>query len=183
MTENENTAQYAFRKFGDTVLRTAYACTGSIQEAEDITQDVFLKLHSSQTAFADDEHMKAWLMRAAINRGRNYRKSFRFSRTSSIDDENAPQIASAPVDDPDGIKDMIRALPQKYSEVIYLYYYFLSVGVIIFEIAKVLAQTFYCLVCKHIGSLGHHNGNFDSSVKTQCNDILKGVSLTTLHLT
>jgi len=123
MTENENTAQYAFRKFGDTVLRTAYACTGSIQEAEDITQDVFLKLHSSQTAFADDEHMKAWLMRAAINRGRNYRKSFRFSRTSSIDDENAPQIASAPVDDPDGIKDMIRALPQKYSEVIYLYYY------------------------------------------------------------
>ena len=66
MTENENTAQYAFRKFGDTVLRTAYACTGSIQEAEDITQDVFLKLHSSQTAFADDEHMKAWLMRAAI---------------------------------------------------------------------------------------------------------------------
>ncbi len=123
MTENENTAQYAFRKFGDTVLRTAYACTGSIQEAEDITQDVFLKLHSSQTAFADDEHMKAWLMRAAINRGRNYRKSFRISRTSSIDDENAPQIASAPVDDPDGIKDMIRALPQKYSEVIYLYYY------------------------------------------------------------
>lgn len=123
MTENENTAQYAFRKFGDTVLRTAYACTGSIQEAEDITQDVFLKLHSSQTAFADDEHMKAWLMRSAINRGRNYRKSFRFSRTSSIDDENAPQIASAPVDDPDGIKDMIRALPQKYSEVIYLYYY------------------------------------------------------------
>ncbi|NLT09593.1 MAG: RNA polymerase sigma factor [Ruminococcus sp.] len=122
MTDNENTALYAFRKYGDTVLRAAYACTGSMQEAEDITQDVFLKLHSSQTEFANDEHMKAWLLRAAINLGRNYRKSFRFSRTSSIDDENAPQIAS-PVDDPDGIKDMIRALPQKYSEVIFLYYY------------------------------------------------------------
>ena len=42
MNNEENIALYAFRTFGDTVLRAAYACCGSFAEAEDITQDVFL---------------------------------------------------------------------------------------------------------------------------------------------
>ena len=123
MTDNENTALYGFRKYGDTVLRAAYACTGSMEEAEYITQDVFLKLHSSGTEFADDEHMKAWLLRAAINRGRNYRKSFRFSRTSSIEVTNGSELSYDFVYKDDGVREQVAALPQKYSEVIFLYYY------------------------------------------------------------
>lgn len=123
MTDNENTALYAFRRYGDTVLRAAYASTGSLQEAEDITQEVFLKLHSTQTEFADNEHMKAWLLRAAVNLGRNYRKSFRFSRTSSIEDVGENQLSSDFTTKGNEIRESIAALPQKYSEVIFLYYY------------------------------------------------------------
>lgn len=75
---DDNIALYAFRKFGDTILRAAYACCGNYSEAEDITQDVFLILHSKPQTFRDDEHMKAWLLRAAINKCKNYKKKLPF---------------------------------------------------------------------------------------------------------
>ena len=70
---NDNPALYAFNKFGDTVLRAAFAMTGNYTEAEDITQEVFLTLHAKPQSFESDEHMKAWLLRSAINRCKNLR--------------------------------------------------------------------------------------------------------------
>jgi RNA polymerase sigma-70 factor (ECF subfamily) len=118
-----NTALYAFRKFGDTVLRAAYACCGNYSEAEDITQDVFLMLHSKPQDFRDDEHMKAWLLRVTVNKCKNYKKSFRVRRTDNIDDvsENELKCSFTPTDN--GIRENISKLPKKYSSVIFLYYY------------------------------------------------------------
>ena len=48
---NDNSALYAFNKFCDTVLRTAFAMTGNYTEAEDITQEVFLALHARPQDF------------------------------------------------------------------------------------------------------------------------------------
>ena len=71
MTTDINQALYAFRKFGDTVLRAAYACCGNYAESEDITQDIFLLLHAKPQSFADDEHLKAWLLRVTVNKCKN----------------------------------------------------------------------------------------------------------------
>ena len=60
---DDNIALYAFRKYGDTILRAAYACCGNYSEAEDITQEVFFALHSKPQTFENDEHLKAWLIR------------------------------------------------------------------------------------------------------------------------
>lgn len=133
----DNIALYAFRQFGDTVLRAAYAACGSYQEAEDITQDIFLMLHSKPQTFNDDEHLKAWLLRVAINKCKNLRKSFRVSRSHPIDD--IPEQA----DDRDDIgsrelKAQISALPEKYSSVIFLYYY---EGYNVREIAQLLDKS------------------------------------------
>ena len=70
---NDGTAVYAFRKFGNTVLRAAFALSGSYAEAEDIVQDVFLSLHTQERTFNDDEHLKAWLLRVTINKCKNLR--------------------------------------------------------------------------------------------------------------
>ena len=86
---NDCSALYAFNKFGDTVLRAAFAMTGSYAEAEDITQEVFLTLHAKPQNFDTDEHMKAWLLRSAINRCKNLRRSARILRNSPLDDELA----------------------------------------------------------------------------------------------
>lgn len=118
---SENTALQAFRKFGDTVLRTAYVCCGCYAEAEDIAQDVFLLLHTKQVRFNDDEHMKAWLLRVTINKCRNVKRSFRISKTQYIDNESTGMYTMDTTDLE--IRELIESLPKKYSSVIYLYYY------------------------------------------------------------
>ncbi len=119
--ETQNTSLYAFQKFGDMVLRTAYACCRNYAEAEDITQDVFLLLHTKKMEFNDDEHMKAWLLRVAINKCKNLKKSFRFSRTQPIDEscEAFYNMDTSYLE----VREIISSLPQKYSIVIYLYYF------------------------------------------------------------
>lgn len=136
--ENENNISlYAFRKYGDTVLRTAYACCGNYTEAEDITQDVFLLLHIKQTDFSSDEHLKAWLIRVAINKSKNFKRSFKVSKTQSIDE--LPESAASYIMHTENIdiRNKIESMPKKYSSVIYLYYY---EGYNIREISKILKK-------------------------------------------
>lgn len=120
---NDSSALYAFNKFGDTVLRAAFAMTGSYPEAEDITQEIFLALHSSPQDFESDEHMKAWLLRSAINRCKNYRKSARIRKNSPLDEVLANTLRCEFTARDNEIREMISELPEKYSSVIFLYYY------------------------------------------------------------
>ena len=60
----------AMDAWGDTVLRVALAQTGSPSDADDVFQDVFMRLLENDTAFENDEHLKAWLLRVTINRCR-----------------------------------------------------------------------------------------------------------------
>ena len=120
---NDSSALYAFNKFGDTVLRTAFAMTGSYPEAEDITQEVFLTLHAKPQDFESDEHMKAWLIRSAINRCKNLRTSARIRRNTPLDEELANTLSCEFTPRDNEIREMIAGLPDKYSSVIFLYYY------------------------------------------------------------
>ncbi len=123
MVRNDNTALYAFQKFGDTVLRAAFACCGSYSEAEDITQDTFLLLHAKPQSFTDDEHLKAWLLSVAVNKCKNLRRSFRFSRTDSLETQDYPSASYEMNTEDNSVLSEIRSLPEKYASVIYLYYY------------------------------------------------------------
>ena len=134
---DDNIALYAFRKYGDTILRAAYACCGNYSEAEDITQEVFLALHSKPQTFENDEHLKAWLIRVTVNKCKNYRKNFRVSRTGSIDDINENELKCNFTPKDNGIRENIKKLPPKYSAVIFLYYY---EGYSIREIAEMLEK-------------------------------------------
>ncbi len=134
--KQENTALTAFRKYGDLVLRTAYCCTGDYSEAEDITQDVFLALHEKQPEFRDEEHMKAYLLRAAVNRGKNYRKSWKQNKRVEL--EELPELSheeSAFSDS--GLREQVLSLPEQYAAVLYLHYY---EGYSIKEIAAILGK-------------------------------------------
>jgi len=52
-----------FLRYGRLVLQLAFQNTANMPEAEDITQEVFLKLMVEAKEFKDDEHIKAWLIR------------------------------------------------------------------------------------------------------------------------
>ena len=51
-------------------------------DADDIAQDVFLKLYTYDGSFENEEHIKAWLLKCAVNRSKNILRShwYRFSQ-------------------------------------------------------------------------------------------------------
>jgi len=72
---NEKFFNDIITKYGDTVLRVAISVTGNKQDAEDIFSDVFFVLWQSKEVFNSELNIKAWLIRVAINKSKNIRKS------------------------------------------------------------------------------------------------------------
>ncbi len=108
-------------KYKDAVYRAALTVTGNFADAEDIMQEVFLQYFQAHPAFASPAHEKAWLLRCAINAGRNLRRSmWRHPRV----DVDVTEIAAEP-ENPRGSEVLaaVLRLPERYRTVIYLHYY------------------------------------------------------------
>ena len=55
------------RQYAPAVYRLAYARTGNRADAEDVMQEVFLRLVKARPSFGSGAHAKAWLLRVAAN--------------------------------------------------------------------------------------------------------------------
>lgn len=120
---------FAFKQFTDTVYRVALHNTANFSDAEDVTQEVFVKLLETNKAFRDSEHLKAWLIRVTINLCRDKMK--KSSRETLV--ENV--FPNKPNEDKSDILEAVKALPEKYRNAIYLHYY---EGYTAKEIGKIL---------------------------------------------
>ena len=61
----------AFTLHHRTVFRAARSVVQDAMLAEDVTQEVFLRLHNNLDAIANEEMLRPWLIRVAINLARN----------------------------------------------------------------------------------------------------------------
>ena len=67
----------AVQRYSDTVFRAAMHNCSCAADAEDVVQDVFEKLLRYEGRFESEEHLKAWLLRVAINRCRDITRAAR----------------------------------------------------------------------------------------------------------
>ena len=74
--------QQAMDTCGDAVYRLALCRLNSRADAEDVYQEVFLRLLRDDTDFRDTEHLKAWLLRVTLSRCADLRRSAWFKRTA-----------------------------------------------------------------------------------------------------
>lgn len=116
--------QYVVEKYSRTLLRVAYNIVHSTAESEDVVQDVLLTLITRSPRFESDEHEKAWLIRATVNRAKNAVK--RNVRLTGEDD--AACFYDAESVDTDRVQkgellSAVLSLPDKYSVPVHLYYY------------------------------------------------------------
>jgi len=100
------------------VYRIAYCQLRNAADAEDVTQEVFLKLYTSPPRYADDAQAKAWLIRVAINRCRDLQRSRRYRQYEELSEELA---ASAPEEE--RLLAVIGQLKPKLRCVMFMYYY------------------------------------------------------------
>ena len=120
---------FAFTQYTDTVYRVAVHNTRCKSDAEDVTQEVFVKLLESSKKFKDGEHLKAWLIRVTINECRMLMRKY------SRETEQSAEIADCAVYDGDSVLETVKALPENYRNAIYLHYY---EGYTAKEIGKIL---------------------------------------------
>lgn len=112
------TKQEIVEKYFDTVYRLALSQTKNKADAEDITQDVFLRFVQNSKPFSSHEHIKAWLIRVTVNRTRSLFTSSWHKKTEALTEE-------IPFDSPEksDVYYAVLDLPQKYRAVIHLFYY------------------------------------------------------------
>lgn len=116
--------------FSSTVARAAFAYLKNTADAEDITQEVFLTLLEKRPSFENEEHLKAWLIRVAVNKSKNALKSSWFSRTQPLY-EALPALSA----EENETLSCVLSLDEKYRIPIHLFYY---EGYSIEEIAGIL---------------------------------------------
>lgn len=128
-------AEQLIEAYADAVYRLAYARTGSREDAEDVTQETFLRLVRTGPRFRDGEHGRAWLLRVAMNCAADLHRSAWRRRTRPL--EEAKHLAISPEEPGNGVMEAVLALPERYRAVVHLYYYEeLSVA----EIAAILGK-------------------------------------------
>lgn len=65
-----------YYKYKDVLFRIIFTYVKNVDDAEDILQDVFIKLYEHNYYFETDEHEKRWLIRVAVNQSKNHLKLF-----------------------------------------------------------------------------------------------------------
>lgn len=127
-------AERLVQTYSDMILRLSWTYLKSTQDAEDICQTVFLKLLTGGTVFDSSEHEKAWIIRATANACKD---ALRASHRRCVGLEAVAETAASEAPD-STVLDAVMALPKKYREAVYLYYY---EGYSVREIASMLGQS------------------------------------------
>lgn len=80
---------HAIDAHGDAVLRLALNQLRNVSDAQDAVQETFVRLLTSGTSFESDDHLRAWLLRVAINICHDHQKSAWSRRVDALDDSKA----------------------------------------------------------------------------------------------
>jgi len=128
MDYTEYSIDHIVEVYGNMLYKLAAAQLNSKEDAYDAVQDVMLKIHVKNPRWESSEHLKAWLIRAVVNRCRDYNR-----RAKTVE---LSEVYGVPASDPDyALQNALANLPQKYKSALYLHYY---EGYKIREIAKIL---------------------------------------------
>lgn len=103
------------------VYRLCFTYMRNAEEAEDCTEDVFVKVLNGEFTFEDEVHERKWLTVTAINYCKDKLKSWKHKAVDYLDD--VPEPAAEESDDHSEVLEAVKRLPVKYKEVIWLYYY------------------------------------------------------------
>lgn len=117
----EEAAERAVELYADMIRRICFMHLKKYEDVEDAFQEVFLKYILHEENFESHAHEKAWLIRVAVNVCRDMMRSPFRRRVSSLDDLDFEPFY---IQEEEGeLLRCISGMPQKYRDVLYLFYY------------------------------------------------------------
>ncbi len=122
--------------YKNNVYAAAFSICKNASDAEDVVQDTFLQYYMTHINFDNEQHIRAWLLRVAINKAKNIQSSFWHRNGMPLDD--FIETLSFETPETKELFEEVMKLPEKYRVVVHLFYY---EDYSIKEIAKILRTT------------------------------------------
>lgn len=122
-------------EYADMVRRICFVHLKNSHDTEDVFQNVYLKYLLYEGSFESSEHEKAWFIRVTINACTDWLRKLSHRKCLPLEiiaEESELQDSSS-----GDILEAVLQLPEKYRNVIYLFYY---EGYTAVEIAKILGR-------------------------------------------
>ena len=110
-----------YRTYKDNIYAIGFNYFGDPTDADDIVQETFYKLSKSNTAFENEDHIRNWLNRVAVNECKRTSMSFWRKRRKPLDDY-IDSLVFESEDEGDLFSEVMKLKP-KYRQVIHLFYY------------------------------------------------------------
>ena len=128
-----NTAAHLLDAYGNNMLRLAYTYLHNTSDAEDVVQDTLLQYLKTTPVFENAAHEKAWCLQVAANIAKN---KIKYNKVRDADELNEELVAEER-EDLSFVWSAVKELPEKYREVIHLFYH---EGYATADIAKILRR-------------------------------------------
>ena len=110
------------RRYSGMILRLCFTYSLGRADAQDICQNVFLKLLQSDRRFDSEGETRAFIIRITINECKDVLKSGWRRRSVPLDELIEREVPFLPEENT-GVLAAVQRLPVKYREAAYLYYY------------------------------------------------------------
>ena len=108
-------------KYRNNLYTAAFNVCKNAQDAEDVVQDTFLQYWSQKKEFETEQHIRAWLLRVAINKAKN--KNNTFFRRNALPLEDYMETLALLSEESSELFEAVMKLPEKYRIVVHLFYY------------------------------------------------------------
>lgn len=125
--------QELIERYQNNLFVAAFQICRNQEDAEDVVQDTFIQYHATQKQYENEEHIRAWLLRVAINKAKNVNLTFWHRKKQPL--EKYIETLTFESEESGELFETVLGLPEKYRIVIHLFYY---EEYSVQEIAKVL---------------------------------------------
>lgn len=113
--------QELIERYRNSLFVAAFQICKNREDAEDVVQDTFLQYHTNKKEYESEEHIRAWLLRVAINKAKNV--NLTFWRRNKQPLEDYIEDLTFETKEAGNLFEAVLALPEKYRVVIHLFYY------------------------------------------------------------
>lgn len=128
--DREAAIEVLMEEYGEAIKRLVFTYIKDRSLTEDLTQEIFLTVYLKLDTFAGRSSLKTWIYTIAINKCKDYLRSWHFRKVSStnsfLDFVGTSKDPENNLLDQSNRTEMVHAilkLPVKYREVIILFYY------------------------------------------------------------
>ena len=120
--QNEMDAESFVRRYSSMILRLCFTYSLGRADAQDVCQNVFLKLLQSDRRFDSEGETRAFIIRMTVNECKDVLKSGWRRRSVLLDELIEREVPFLPEENT-GVLAAVQRLPVRYREAVYLYYY------------------------------------------------------------